>query len=192
MPLMITASRHALVGLAVILQTTCVASLDEPRRSPTIESSGSKSSVKPTCETAAEYSDRWSHIALGGPSIGPVTLALGKAVTTGNLPIVKMADDRWSLKLLILVDAPAGTPLRATARRQTDGLRGRLTHFSKDHDRWDLAAETLEGTVPDRGHGPGQPNDIPGALLVAKSGCYEVSIVLGEEQFGPFGILIGP
>lgn len=141
------------------------------------------------CQTDAHYSDRWASIARGGPSIGPVTLALGRSPETGqDLSTFRDKDGKLNLKLLILADVQPGTRVVILGRSKDSVAR--FTHF--DGDSWALAKETAEGVLENRGSGEGPPVEAPGAMLVEKEGCYQLSVSVGGEPFGSFGVLLQP
>lgn len=98
--------------------------------------------------------------------------------------------------MLILTDAPAGSSITAVAHQTSTQKTGRFTHFASATDEsavtvtWDEAQDPLAGTVVERNHGTGLPNDIPGGLIVPSEGCWELTFSLGNKSYGPFGINI--
>src|ERR1700674_3770388 len=129
------------------------------------------------CNTAASFSDRWPAIAGGGPTIGAITLSLGRDVMDGvvSVPATNISvPNGWRyVKFLILVDAKPGQMLVAAARRVGDDAAARFSHG--------MDAQTSEppqvmmvklGQPASRNVPP--PIDLPGALLVPGFGCYEI------------------
>lgn len=141
------------------------------------------------CQTDAHYSDRWASVARGGPSIGPVTLAPGRSPETGkDLSTFRDKDRKLNLKLLVLADAQPGT--RVVISGRSEDSVARFTHF--DGDSWHQAEERAEGVLRDRGSGEGPPVEAPGAMLAEKEGCYQVTVTVGGQAYGSFGVLLQP
>ena len=120
----------------------------------------------------AVYSDRWAKYAAGGPSSGPVTLAIGRAET---LAAHRLDDGGLSAKLLVLVDALPGTRVDLKVRAVAGSSDARLTHF-------DRSGQSVGGRARDPGQWPPPPVDIPGALEVDAPGQFELTVAVAGQR----------
>lgn len=192
-----------LVGVlvpALLLVAGCEGSGLEPSqngvggREAVEEGPTSAQAATEVCPSEARYSDRWTAVALGGPTIGPITLAVGgpRRKRIGLLN----SNGEWLVKLLILVDAPTGERITATANQLNGKAVGRFTHFSNTlagsgQPSYADGRDRLDGTVMGHQDSDLGPKDIPGFLLVETPGCYQLTFTLGNQTYGPFGLEIG-
>ena len=141
------------------------------------------------CPTDARYRDRWPDTAAGGPSIGPITIAVGKGVEKRGLRAKRVDPGVLFAKMLILIDAKAGTRMQVTTTAAVQGDELRLDHFS-DVGGWSEARSRLDTRVPDRGQEKNRPADIPGYVYASQPGCYALQVLLDGRSYGPFGLKI--
>lgn len=154
----------------------------------------SEASSEP-CPSEAKYSDRWTNFALGGPTLGPITLAVGDQ-TEQKVSGLLTPNGDWILKLLLLVDAPTGTSITGVATQTNGSGIGRFTHFSTNlsevgQPTYEQGLDRLEGSIRSHGNPDNAPKDLPGYLVVRNAGCYELTFSLDGMSYGPFGVRLG-
>lgn len=181
--------RAVAVIVAAALAAGCGGAADEgdgaaPAREATMTAERPASPAGP-CPTRGRFRDRWPEFAAGGPSAGPVTLALGRDAETRGVGSQRDADGRLRAKVLLLVDAAAGTPVRMSVAGPP-GVSARLTHFSYATG-WDGARAEIAAEVPDRGQGSDRPADVPGHVMATGPGCYAITVEVGGRSYGPLG-----
>lgn len=147
------------------------------------------------CPSEATYSDRWADLALGGPTLGPITLAVGDQAEQ-KVSGLRTPNGDWILKLLLLVDAPTGTAITGVAKQMNGPGVGRFTHFSDKpsgvgQPTYEQGLDRLEGSIRSHGNPDNAPKDLPGYLVVRNPGCYELTFSLDGASYGPFGVRIG-
>jgi hypothetical protein len=122
---------------------------------------------------AAQYSERWQEFASGGPTSGPVTLALGSGE---KVSWYRAGHQRFVVKMLVLVDARPGTPVRLSAESVDGAGSARLTHFGVSE------RSTVSDRVPIARQWQPPPVDIPGSLVVSALGEYQLRVELDGER----------
>jgi hypothetical protein len=119
------------------------------------------------------HSERWAKYAAGGPSSGPVVLAIGRAET---LTAHRLDDGGLSAKLLVLVDALPGTAVDLSVRAMSGSSSdARLTHFA-------ASGPSVGGRARDPGQWAPPPVDIPGTLEVDAPGQFELTVAVAGHR----------
>lgn len=129
----------------------------------------------------------------GGPTLGPVTIAIGVNGTTEPLRGQDRVEGRIRTKMLVIVDAPAGRSFRLAVSGTSTGADARFTH--QQHGiGWADGVRELAAPVPKRGSEfPNRPADIPGYLLATKAGCYALDVTYNGRRLGTIGLrLLAP
>lgn len=131
----------------------------------------------------APYANRWPRLVGGGPTDGPVLLAVGEAAHAG-LPTTATADGHLMAKLLLVVDAEPGTKvvMRATS---VNGGHLRFTHATGDGPSWNTARTKPAFALPPGTRGS-RPVDVPGIALADRADDYRIIVSIADEDFGPF------
>jgi len=158
------------------------------------ESDGTRSQVpRQACPAGPPFAERWLGQMLGGPTDGPVTVAVGRDPNEHGLPASPARGGRYLLtKVLLAVAAPPGTLLEIRGAERETGAAMGFTHL----DRSRREGEAIEpgpsiGEVPDRGQGTSGVADIPGYVLVEEPGCFRFTVAVGGRVGGPFYLRLG-
>ena len=137
------------------------------------------------CATAATFTERWPGELAAGMTIGPVTLVLPKDANTSGFRLSETPGSAGllQLKIQIQLDSPSGVAFTISGKHDDTGAPARFTHM-------DEGATVPARAQPPHRENPGLPALVPGAMLVAEPGCYQVWVEVDRERFGPWGILI--
>lgn len=151
-----------------------------------------ESSARATrCPEGPAYSDRWSDQFSGGPSDGPVTLAVGRSPNDVGVPASHSPDGSVLFaKVLIAIAAAPSTPVTLDGAEVSTGALVRFTHFAGAGS--EMEAGSNDGEVPNRGQGPSGVADLPGYVLVDEPGCFRITVRVGERATGPFFLRLTP
>lgn len=158
------------------------------------EGDGTQSQVAgQPCPPGPEFAERWPDEISGGPTDGPVTVAVGRVPNELGLPASPAPGGRYLLtKVLLAVAAPPGTRLEIRGAERETGAAIGFTHL----DRSRRQAEAIEpgppiGEVPARGQGAAGVADLPGYVLVEEPGCYRFTVAVDGRASGPFFLRLG-
>lgn len=144
------------------------------------EREASRLAVELSC---APFADPWPDFVAGGPMDGPVLVAIGRMPPDG-LPTTRTSDGHLAAKMLLVVDAEPGTPIRIAAV-SADGGQVRFTHATGRDPRWATALAEPVFALPG-GTREERPVDVPGAVLADRADDYRIIVRVADTAFGPF------
>lgn len=131
----------------------------------------------------APYADPWPDFVAGVPKDGPVLVAIGRMPPDG-LPTTSTSDGHLSAKMLLIVDAEPGTPIRIAAVPATGG-HVRFTHATGREPLWATASAEPMFALPGGSRGE-RPVDVPGVVLADRADDYRIIVRVADAAFGPF------
>lgn len=143
------------------------------------------------CPSAAKVRKPWRSFR-EGPTLGAVTIVapanIGRPPGASELagPV------KTPVKALMLIDAASNVRVSISGRALDPGGEIRFAYFDGATE-WDEAKRIDVGSL-DRFsrissvRGRSNPVDVPGYMFVSRLGCYEVTVKVNDQSFGPFGI----
>lgn len=131
----------------------------------------------------APYADPWPDFVAGGPTDGPVLVAIGRMPPDG-LSTTSTSDGHLSAKMLLIVDAEPGTPIQIAAV-PANGGHTRFTHATGRDPLWATARAEPVFALPG-GTRQERPVDVPGAVLADRPDDYRIIVRVADTAFGPF------
>jgi hypothetical protein len=195
MPLKFGVGSYVVVG-CVLLLSACGGGRssggeDEPASREKAPSGVGDRNISEECPSGPPYSNRWSDRLLGGPSDGPVTLAVGKDAAEHGLTLSRSAERaNLFVKVLIGIAAPPGTPVFLEGTLRGSGLPVSFTHLGREGGATSAALGSVP--LPDRGQGAQGVADLPGYIVTKEPGCAEITARVGQEVAGPFYLRLHP
>lgn len=143
------------------------------------------------CPTTANVRKPWRSIR-EGPTIGAVTIVAPTSIAPAPGATELAGPVKTPVKALMVIDTASDSRVSISGRSLNPGGEIRFTYFN-DATEWDEAKRIDIGSLdnPPRKssiRGGINPIDIPGYMFVSKLGCYEVTVKVNDESFGPFGI----
>jgi len=125
------------------------------------------------CRDRSEYQNRWPDKVNGGPTIGPVTLAVGTGQPLPSIPL----GTKYRTKLPVIVDAQIGDSI--TLRALPGPTQAALAYEGVSPDD---AKASQSFSLPEGSFG-GSPIDIPGVVIFSTTGCLQLEVTLNGASY---------
>lgn len=145
------------------------------------------------CPAGPPFAERWPDQMHGGPTDGPVTVAVGKNPNEHGLPTSPAPGGHYLLtKVLLAVAAPPGTRLEIRGAERESGAAMGFTHLDREgREGEEIRPGPRVGEVPVRGQSAAGVADLPGYVLIEEAGCFRFTVAVGGRVRGPFYLRLG-
>lgn len=148
------------------------------------------------CPSAAEIKKPWRSIA-AGPTIDIVTMVAPTTVSVPDGATTLSGPVKEPVKILMAIETAPSSRVSISGKPTSGDGEIRFAYFAETAD-WNDAKPVDSGTLDDpprtsrEGGSGAKPIELPGYMFVSELGCYEVTVKVDDQSFGPFGIGFGP